>query len=292
MMDGCWPAKQHDMCEFDDSDDRNDARIANIGKQARKGVVIYAAGDWMEGVTSFGLPSWKSNVGACPCCNATEDTNMHEYLRCTISNTPWATHDSTTHDKACINCEIIIDVEDKDTYLTIRNNLTYDRRKAQSAARGRALKCDIPRLGLQKWDRLEPTPWMPDVALVDKFDFNEPSNYPLRLIFWRRTLETFTRRRCPLFSSEINTSVEQNFAIDMLHAFYLGVVPKWIGLVLWEFIKADVFNTGMGEDAKVVLTLRQIRKKLWDYYRIARKDKSRVPWPRMMYVQIFVTLEV
>eukprot|EP00974_Lingulodinium_polyedra_P079769 7723646-Lingulodinium_polyedra.AAC.1 len=74
----------------------------------------------------------------------------------------------------------------------IKALLRYDKRRA--GARGRCLMQDIPSLGVEAGDRLEP-----QLGLVDISQFEELS-VPCEVILWRQPNETIAKHRCPLFS--------------------------------------------------------------------------------------------
>ena len=165
--------------------------------------------------------------------------------------------------------------------LLVRNTLYYDKRKQGS--KGRALRRALIQFGLQKGDRLEPSRHMPDVAMYDDFDFENPSNFPLRVIFWRRGNETLTRKRCPLFSADLFTSPSTTVALDMLHGFYLGVLAKWLGFALWEISLEDVFGFGrtFTEEEILQMSVREMWCFISSCYSRDRKDASKAPLTRI-----------
>ena len=74
---------------------------------------------------------------------------------------------------------------------TIARNLEYSR-----LDRGRHLIADLPRYGLEKNWRLEPSRRLPDVSQL------EYEELPLRVIFWTGSRNAKLTRMCPLFSLE------------------------------------------------------------------------------------------
>jgi hypothetical protein len=66
---------------------------------------------------------------------------------------------------ACLACEFKAVVLCANDLAIITGHLKYDKRRVGSY--GRALVCDVPRFGLRKGDRLEPTASIPDVGNVD-----------------------------------------------------------------------------------------------------------------------------
>ena len=72
----------------------------------------------------------------------------------------------------------------------------YDKRS--DGSRGRALIADVPRPQLRKGDRLEPCPALPDVAGFEALD-----DFPIMVLFWSLTGQTWTHHRNPLLQEDI-----------------------------------------------------------------------------------------
>ena len=97
-------------------------------------------------------------------------------------------------------------------------------------------------LGLEKGDRLEPTAAMPNVSLLDKL-----STFPFTVRFWRRYPDAVCYRRNPLMEPRLGLGLEQ-FAIDVMHCFFLGIVQSYIGEVFWSIVNANGFKLKSSEN--------------------------------------------
>ena len=79
--------------------------------------------------------------------------------------------------------------------LQVARCLKYDKKKQGS--HGRALQRDFPALGLLAGDRVEPSPQLPNVALLEEVVT------PAEVVFWRPSMETMARHRNPLLDLTI-----------------------------------------------------------------------------------------
>jgi hypothetical protein len=57
------------------------------------------------------------------------------------------------------------------------------------------------------------------------------------------------------------------FALDILHAIYLGPAQDFIGAALWALISADVWGVGAQNEAKCQVAVLRIRHELWAHYK-------------------------
>ena len=110
--------------------------------------------------------------------------------------------------------------------------LRYDK---SDRGRGRHVVRDIPNAGLLKYDRLEPTPAMPDPA-----SFDTCTVFPVAAIFWRRAFETIAIWRCPLWSPAIGLTPYRAMSIDVLHALYFGSRKNFVEPVVSECIRSGL----------------------------------------------------
>ena len=160
---------------------------------------------------------------------------MYDHRMLSIEDGGWSETTPDNYEEACIAAEREI-VVNREAWRVIRIHLVYDKRP--KGVKGRRINIDMPQHGLMVDDRLEPTPWMPDVALFDGWTV-----FPLRLRFWRKTCETKILRRNPLMDQRLGIGV-QIFAPDTLHALNLGVLGEYAVQALWRMIRAQVWNRG------------------------------------------------
>ena len=69
----------------------------------------------------------------------------------------------------------------------------------------------MPDLGLEAGDRVEPCAALNDVGLVFELD-----TFPVDLLFWLPSCETYCHHRSPLFDSSIGITL-QSISIDQMH---------------------------------------------------------------------------
>ena len=79
---------------------------------------------------------------------------------------------------------------------------------------------------------------MPDVGQLD----TAVPVPELRVLFWRRSNETMTRRRNPIFNTLTGVVPEEVFVADWLHAMSLGIYKVWIHFVWHTMFEHNVFE--------------------------------------------------
>ena len=168
------------------------------------------------------------------------------------------------YDAECRSCEIVCNINTEEKYKKVRNSLLYDLRR--NGSRGRALAVNIPELGLERGDRLEPGRDITDVG-----EGLETATPPFVCLFWRRRFEVRVRHRNPLFCPELGIDPSINLALDFLHVVNLGVMLRLVHRMLWALIDADFTNSGEGTmEARAALGLARLRFDLSAYYRDMR----------------------
>ena len=124
---------------------------------------------------------------------------------------PWRVNLDAEYEAACLRCEIRIPLtEDSRALILAPGVLTFDKRK--DGSHGRALSAPIPSLGLRSGDRLEPSPELPDVAMLETLQL------PSTVVLWRLANDTSRRHRCPLWDDAIGLSPHRTIALDLLHS--------------------------------------------------------------------------
>ena len=151
--------------------------------------------------------------------------------------------------------------------------LSYDKRKKGS--HGRCLQADLPNHGLKKFDRLEPSPSVFDVAAIDSYDkFPEP----LHLIFWRPGEETLCTHRCALFSKRSGLCAELLCSEEM-HTAHLGVFLDFNVTVMWQVLESGVLHPrgNLAEDAYFEVACLHLRSELFAFYSREKQNKTGRP---------------
>jgi hypothetical protein len=260
MAAGVRPLARHDQSQWLPSDNVRET-IAGLPLRWRA-AVLFIKNDMMEFITTFGFPSWGTLGHPCPLCWCTR-ADWHTIAGIGPACLPWATKTLADYDAACANCEKWVVISRPEVYRHVRAVLAYD--KGPAGSRGRALTVDVPELGLRKGDRLEPHAGMPDVA---KFDTSAASD-TLRVLFWRRSGETVSRRRNPIFNERTGITPDI-FVGDWLHMCSLGVYKVFISVLLHALFAANVFRISRhvcpSHEAFVALCVGRLRDMLWAWY--------------------------
>jgi len=274
LCDGCFPARRHDGECWKEGDR---SRADSAGKLLRaRCCVVWLKGDWAEYQSTFGLPSWRDSMRPCFGCNCSPD-RMHEWLGSNSEALVWRSNHDDDYFTACSRCEIDI-VVDAHHHGEILRRLQYDRRQAGS--RGRALSIPYEPLGLLPGDRLEACPWILDVGEYDNI-----SQFPAPVRFWRPSMETLARWRNPVFNQKWGLTPARAITVDLMHALNLGVMLVFAQFVVWFMITNNVWAECTTIEETVNLSVHAIRHELRTWYRQrseAHPDEvlTKVKWGR------------
>lgn len=267
LVAGVHPSRGHTGLRLDDMRE-------SVGNSAMpcRGVIMYIKGDWMEFATTLAFPSWADVNCPCPRCWCTHDT-LFSTRGLSALGTPFPQKTFAQYERACDACERKIAPLSDALYRKIRASLMFDRKK--DGARGRVLAVDIPEAGLLRGDRLEPS-----VDCVDICDgFNESK--PESITFWRRSFETLTRHRNPLFCGEAHITPEECLAFDYLHGLALGVYKSFMAHMTWCLLRNNVWGAPPHDnmDTRVLVSVPRLRLELFAWYkreRTARRQHCEV----------------
>ncbi|CAK0828552.1 unnamed protein product [Prorocentrum cordatum] len=194
MADKRYPEKRRDGEAWVESDIQRRGRAGTA--LAMRSCLLFIKGDWAEHAGTIGLPTWSDIARPCYSCNA-HGAGMHRVAGACRTGFPHRGNLEHECDDACSRCEIIIPLTPHLRQLILDvGKLRYDKRPAGS--HGRALENPIPLLELERDDRLEPCPDLPDVGKFEQLDLSTVK----RIALWRQSRETLTRHRNPLFSTD------------------------------------------------------------------------------------------
>ena len=130
---------------------------------------------------------------------------------------------------------------------------------------------DYVPLGLQKGDRLEPTPKMP---LTDKFD---SMARPIEACFWRPSKDTLTRHRNPLFSSISGLRPAESLVPDWLHALSLGEFQFFVNVCWHKLLEANIFQSQASTASlRKHEFIREVKSLLFAWYAEQRRNGREV----------------
>jgi hypothetical protein len=263
MVAGSYPSQRHDHRPWGGDVERQSTGGKSLGYFA---VPIIMKGDWAEFAGTFCFRTWSHHMHPCFRCQATggPDGSMRNHCGLSVLDSPWESMDMTKIEQACSACEITVVVSNAYELSLIAGNLHYDRRRAGS--HGRALTCDLFRFGLQKGDRLEPSATVPDIGAVDT-----RGDFPFELVFWRCSMETIVKHRCPIFSRR-SWILPDIICVDELHTMHLGIFQDYILAVVWQAFDADVWQCRghLPDDAYFAQAALRLRAELFKWYREER----------------------
>jgi hypothetical protein len=72
---GRFPQHRHDGAPFNTSSDSERSVIAG-DRMGFRAILLFIKGDWSEYATSFGFPTWASNLAPCILCTANKDNKV------------------------------------------------------------------------------------------------------------------------------------------------------------------------------------------------------------------------
>eukprot|EP00971_Amphidinium_carterae_P352697 6492706-Amphidinium_carterae.2 len=222
---------------------KEDSSRANLAGTAMvcAGALIQIRADWAEVSHTLGVCSWADLTDPCFLCSL-----PHAQLYSNIGDRLWHVplKSGATYHRACSLCEHCFEAGLETHADTIEPLLHTDLRK--DGARGRALRDGVPALGLKAGDRVEPTSRMMDYATWEENGCKAP------VTFWRRTAETATRHRCPIFECS-GVSINTSMTVDVMHTLCLGIYQDYACRAVWVILHNNCFEV---EFAQVALSAR------------------------------------
>ena len=255
MSSGTFPNQRHDQLAWTDADAQR-ASLAGtpLGFTA---MLLQIKGDWLEFCTTAGFVTWSHKQFPCMFCGAALD-QIANFIGFGPFSPTYPLMKHADYEAACCACELTKHLT-KEQWRLVKNCLAYD--KTKKGSRGRALIRDLPSVGLQQGDRLEPDSTFQDVASFDNVE-----SWPVRVTFWRRAVETRVKRRLPILQPDLGITLD-TFCIDVLHCLYLGPMKDWCCAVLWAMVDYNVFGVAHANvDTRLPLTVLRIRELLWGFY--------------------------
>ena len=257
---GIRPSKRHDGSAWKPSDKK---REALAGQRMIKAACIYIKGDWCEYAGTFGFPAWNDLLRPCFECIAF-GIDMYCAAGNSIHELRWRPNEDDDYNQACDTCEILVALTTEPEKTSILQRLRYD--KSDDGNRGRVLSQSLPTFGLDTGDRLEPSPTLPDVGNLENLAL------PAVITFWRKSLDTLTRHRNPLFCVATGLSPKRSMTIDTLHALYLGVLNVWAKTAMWFLLMSGCFGHLHYADENLRAAVLVLRNSLMAWFKQRRAD--------------------
>ena len=139
---------------------------------------------------------------------------------------------------------------------------------ARRTSGGRVVIIDIPHIGAQKGDCLDPTPELPDI-----FELGKITNVPFRLRLWRPSLASLARHRNPLFLAPgVTMCIIRD---DILHCVWLGSGQAYVLKVLNILLECNAWNITITPSLmRDELSVERLRQELFAFYRAHKTAKS------------------
>jgi hypothetical protein len=231
---GAFPAAGPDGQPWPPSDERRRARVGLA--LSLRGAVVQIKGDWAEYAHSLGFPTWRHTDYPCLWCRCDRET-LYDWDDMVPGELPWMPNSADDYSDACSRAERHVVIRTAALRDRIASLLFYDKRVQGS--HGRALRANLPHLGLLAGDRLEPSTGCPDVGAFEQLSL------PATVLFWRPSEETIAKHRNPLFNPVTGVTLE-TLTVDTLHCLYLGVLQVHCSRVIWALIEADAWNVREG----------------------------------------------
>eukprot|EP00959_Pyramimonas_sp_CCMP1952_P270713 5659226-Pyramimonas_sp.AAC.1 len=243
LVNGTVPPCRHDGSPWDPFDELN---IPGESLGGFRCMILHLKGDWAEYQKSFGLSSWAHAYNPCPICDCPKDC-MHitgpGFI--TSDGMLYPDRDEDEYERACERCEIRINVNSEKLRSAILGCLTYE--ISGRSAKGRVLMSSIPgfpELGLERLDRLDPSPSMINPNLFEQYDL------PFEAVFWRTHYDISGKKktdwvihRSQIFSRALGTNPVRTLAIDSLHTVYLGNMMMVVSCAFMRVLHANPWKT-------------------------------------------------
>ena len=222
----------------------------------------------MPGYTGpMGFRASSHAVNPCCVCNICKG-DLSKMDNVSLTDGPAEPFTTEQYRQLMRDCSVVATVTEADVRSIIRHeSLEYDRRKMSGFLGRRMVHHVILESGqrLLLGDRLHPSRTLQDVA-----DF-ELQATPFTCRFWRVGNPKTARllHHSPL--KDIPGVGMQTYAIDILHTWHLGGIPKYNGKVLWAILRSNAYagphEDRLYQDDRMHLKLLRLRSDLWLHYK-------------------------
>jgi hypothetical protein len=183
--------------------------------------------DWAELASSFGFTNWRSVLSPCGMCLCSQ-SDWHNLEDWTVLEEPWETMDMNAYEKACSDQETVVHIDNDRQRNRLLGCLEYETGRN---TQGRLLKrrsADFQ--GIELMSRLEPSAELDNIGELESVAIPAQG---LDVVFWSGAHRI--KHRCPFFLAEIGIT-PMLLLVDLLHAFYLGILKSFAAELCWELI--------------------------------------------------------
>lgn len=257
LFRGRFPERRHDGSPFRDGED--DSRVVLAGRDMGcRAALIGIKADWAEFSSTLGFPTWSSRSDPCLFCKAVSET-LFSVGGLSPMQTPCPAKTFEDYCAACARCELRRTLGPHQ-FAEVRAALDFDKRRGGN--QGRALRVDVPSCGLLRGDRLEPSVFTPDIG--EAFDRMVP---PVHVVFWRRSEETLTKHRNPLFTEEYGVTPQSCIQVDWMHTMSLGVFGDFVAKLLQQLVANNAWAVQGSPDVRRQLSFQRLEHELFQWYK-------------------------
>lgn len=265
---GCYPSCRHDSCEWLPCDE---LRESLAGKPlGLRGALVQIKADWCEFGNSLGFVKWMHTNKPCPFCDCPKANLYSTIKHWTILDDAAEVSTPTTYEAECARCEIRVNLS-RDDHQEVLAALVYNKKSGSVlTGTGRCLCRDLPRLGLQKNDRLEPSE-----SLMDIGQFEHVSEWPFLALVWRQRDDVSVLHRVPCFVPELGCTID-SICVDALHTMNLGVFQRYCLHSMWALVSANAWDIGANYSPaeKRQMSCECARSELTEYYAGLRRENQ------------------
>jgi hypothetical protein len=225
---------------------------------------------------SMGIRASSHVSNGCCICNVVK-ADLSKLDNVTLDGGPAETFDTEQYRALLAECRHVVTISNAADMRSVLVDglLTYDHRK-QSGFLGRTVRREVTLSNgemLIPGDRLHPSRLLRDVA---DFERQPSSAYPFRCLFWRLGDPKTARliHHSPLM--DIPGVGMESYAVDILHTWHLGGIPRYCGLALWAILRSDAYAYDLpphlyAEDRMHIKLLR-LRSDLWIHYKAMQQE--------------------
>ena len=270
---GIFASNRHENIAFNTETDLvRIERNAQLGDNLLLGVVLAVVefrGDWPAICEVVAMRQWNHTAHPCYKCKIRKARMLTTVSGFTLDSGPADRWTDEDHQDEIRRCTITVPVPDIETQRIIHQSLRY-----KSRGLGRALIRNLPTLGLNRWDRLEPFHGLLDVS---KF---EEQVAPFVAQFWRCNAKTArVLHASPIL--EVEGLGLQHNAVDILHTWHLGPLGKYLAKTFYLHLNLSTFtNFDPFLDTADIrkINLIHLMAKMQKYY--SRRRDTDVDWDK------------
>ena len=207
----------------------------------------------------------------CCVCNVSK-AGLQNLSEMSLAGGPADTFTTAQYRELVTACSAVVKLSNASDIRNIlsEGRLTYDHRKVNGYLGRRLCKAVTLTSGDQLFpgDRLHPSRLLRDVA---DFESLVVPAEGLDVLFWRVPRPKTARllHRSPLM--DLPGVGTESYAIDILHTWHLGGIPRYVGHVLWAILRRQAYSEGVPRwffaEEEMHIKMLRMRSTLWVHYK-------------------------